>query len=542
MTIEYRKIASGEEARKAIISGIDKMAETVKSTLGPNGKTVIIEQNLRSPIATKDGVTVAQNIVLGNPMAKMGADILKEVANNANNQVGDGTTTATVMVQALLKALNEIPSSSNMSNIRKGMEDANNEIQRLLIKKSIDIRKRKDPFSWMASIAAVSSNHDKEIVDKVIEAFKHTKEQGAIKVDLGKKHYTTVHKTEGLIYDVGMVSANFANNAKKTVGNYEDAYVFLTDMVLDNINPLQEIFEKARTEQKPILVMASDFTEPAMMTFYRMKDMYGVKVVCVKAPGFGSQKEETLKDIGYVTGAKPFLKGQGIEMEEISGYDPEEFLGKADRITAGLHDLAIIGGKGGKDAIEGRIEYLKEKMAEEEDGYLKDQLSGRIAKLTDGVAVIFVGAHTEFDAQEKKDRYVDAVKAVKAAMKAGVVPGGGVALLEIADVLENNYKRQMVNDFDIGFWAVVDAIKQPWRQILINAELDPEEFYPQILKSKFKKGYNVLTQKFENFINSGIIDPTLVPSLSVNNAVSIVGTLVSTAHVIYNFTGEEENY
>jgi len=550
--VEYRKIESGPEARKKIIGGVNALANPVKSTLGPNGRTVLIEQNERPPIATKDGVTVAQNIKLGESVANLAAQVIKEAANNANKLVGDGTTTATVMVQALFASLKDIPNEMAIPEIREGMEAAKDLILAEVNAMAVQIHDHKDRNAYLKQIATISSNNDPEIPEKVMEAFKFIGEEGALKVDLGRLHHSHVTKSEGMVYNSGMVHSVFATDIKKTIASLKNPLVFLTDHNIDYVSEIQDIFEYARSNNRDILVVAADYTDAAQMSFYKMKDVFKMNVCCVKAPGFGNQRADILEDIGIMVGAMPIIKGSGTELLDVPTIDTELLLGSAEKISVTFEDFTIINGKGGKDVIDGRVEMLKEKMQEEEDGYLKDQLASRIAKLVHGVAVIYVGAESEFDAREKMDRYVDAVKAVKSAVKSGIVPGGGIALARAAKMVSLKKNHAAVNLQDInqkysetyllGFNSVTHACIAPIKQIIENAYIEPMPILKHLEKENFEKGYNVKTKKYEDFISTGVIDPAMVATVSLNNAVSIASTLMGTDHVIYNHVGKPETY
>lgn len=551
-SLEYRKMESGVPARRKLIAGVNALANAVKSTLGPNGRTVLMERGMKPPEATKDGVTVAQDIFLGEHVANLAAQVIKEAANNANALVGDGTTTATVMVQALFQELNAIQDEMAIPDLQAGMEYAKQMILEEIQKMSVQIHDHKERAKYLRQIAVISSNNDSEIPDKVMEAFEYIGDKGALKVDMGRLHHTIVTKSEGLSYNCGMTHTIFATNDKKTIANLNNPLIFLTNHTLDYVPDIEHILDYARKNERSILIIAGDYTDAAQTAFYRVKDVYKVKVCCVKAPGFGNQQQDIMEDIETLVGAKAIIKGSGTDMEDVHDMSPEMVLGEAKKITVTFEDFTILDGKGGREAIDGRVEMLKEKMEEEEDGYLRDQLNGRIAKLVHGVAVIYVGAETELEAKEKMGRYVDAVKAVKSAVKSGIVPGGGLTLARSSAYAEARYnseafkmaanQEQMSDMFKKGFTAVLRSCMAPMRQILINAYLPHVKILKEVQKGKYEKGYNVRSKQYEDFLTSGVIDPAMVASVSLNNAVSIVSTLMSTDHVIYSYVGEPVDY
>lgn len=512
-------------ARDAIKKGVDALANAVKVTLGPKGRNVVIDKKFGAPIVTKDGVTVAKEIELADPVQNMGAQMLKEVASKTADIAGDGTTTATVLAQAIITAgMKNVTAGANPMDLKRGIDKAVEAIVADLKKQSKTVGEDNNKIE---QVATISANNDSAIGKLIAEAMKRVKKEGVITVEEARGTDTTVEVVEGMQFDRGYLSPYFVTNAEKMEVVLENPYILIYEKKLSNMKELLPILEKSVQTGHPLLIIAEDIDGEALATLVVNKIRGSLKVAAVKAPGFGDRRKAMLEDIAILT--------NGVFISEEGGYKLENadlsYLGRAEKITIDKDNTTIVNGAGKKADINARINQIKAQIENTTSDYDKEKLQERLAKLAGGVAVLYVGAATEVEMKEKKDRVDDALHATRAAVEEGIVAGGGVAYVRAAEVLE---KLKGENDDETTGIAIVKrALEEPLRQIVANSgTIDGSVVIQKVKEGKGDFGFNARTEKYENLFAAGVIDPTKVSRVALENAASIAGMVLTTECVL----------
>ncbi len=520
-----KQLEFNTEARARLKRGVDQLAEAVKVTLGPKGRNVVIDKKFGNPTVTKDGVTVAKEIELEDPIENMGAQMVKEVATKTSDLAGDGTTTATVLAQAIFReGLKSVTAGSNPMSLKRGIERAVETVVEELKKISVPTAGRKE----IAQVGAISANNDKEIGNLIAEAMEKVGKDGVITVEEAKGLETTLETVDGMQFDRGYLSPYFITDPEKMEAVLEDAYVLIHDKKVSTMKDLLPILEKVAQAGRPLLIIAEDVEGEALATLVVNKLRGTLKVCGVKAPGFGDRRKEMLIDIAVLTGAPQVISEEmGLKLENAVLGD----LGQAKRIVVDKDNTTIVGGKGKREAIQGRIKEIKAAIDKSTSDYDKEKLQERLAKLAGGVAVINVGAATETEMKEKKARVEDALHATRAAVEEGIVPGGGVALLFAQKALDK--VKTADDDEKIGVEIVRRSLEEPMRMIAQNAGAEASIVVGKVKESKDKNfGYNAQTDSFEDLVVAGVIDPTKVTRTALQNAASIASLLLTTECVV----------
>ncbi len=515
-------IKFGEEARQSLLKGINVLADAVKVTLGPKGRNVVLDKKFGSPTITNDGVTIAKEIELEDPFENMGAELVKEVASKTNDVAGDGTTTATVLAQSIMKeGLKNITAGANPLHIKKGIEKAVdavvNEIKR--------VAQKVNTKEEIAQIAAISAN-DKEIGNLIAEAMEKVGKDGVITVEEAKSMETTLEVVEGMQFDRGYVSPYFVTDPERMEAVLEDAYLLITDKKLSVMQDLLPVLEKIAQTGKPFVIIADEVEGEALATLVVNKLRGTLKCTAVKAPGFGDRRKEMLEDIAILTGGQVISEDIGIKMDKAD----LTMVGKAKRVTVDKENTTIVGGEGDKKAIEKRISQIRKQIEETTSDYDKEKLQERLAKLVGGVAVINVGAATETEMKTKKFKIEDALHATRAGVEEGIVPGGGIVLLNAISVLD----KVKVDDADeqTGITIIRRALEQPIREIAENAGMEGSIVVDRIRKEKYGVGLNAETGEYVDMVKAGIVDPAKVTRTALQNAASISALLLTTETLI----------
>ena len=512
------------DARDRLKKGVDSLANAVKVTLGPKGRNVIIDKKFGSPAITKDGVTVAKEIELKDPIENMGAQMLKEVASKTADAAGDGTTTATVLAQAIVTSgLKNVAAGANPMDLKRGIDKAVVAVVDNLNKQS---QKVGDDNKKIEQVATISANNDNAIGKLIAEAMKKVKKEGVITVEEAKGTETTVEVVEGMQFDRGYISAYFVTDADKMQTVMESPLLLITDKKISSMKELLPVLEKAVQTGKPIVIIAEDVDGEALSTLVLNKIRGALKIAAIKAPGFGDRRKAMLEDIAILTGGTVISEERGFKLENTD----LTFLGSAEKITIDKDNTTIVGGKGKKADITTRVNQIKAQIETTTSDYDKEKLQERLAKLAGGVAVLYVGAATEVEMKEKKDRVDDALSATRAAVEEGIVPGGGVALIRAIDALDK--LKGDNEDETTGISIVKRAIEEPLRQIIANAGGEGAVIVQKIREGKNDFGYNARTEKFENLFTAGVIDPTKVTRVALENAASIASMLLTTECVL----------
>ncbi len=520
------------EARNKMKKGVDILSNAVKVTLGPKGRNVVIEKKFGAPTITKDGVTVAKEIELEDPIENMGAQMVKEVASKTADIAGDGTTTATVLAQSIIsEGLKMVAAGSNPMDIKRGMDKAVGKVIEHLKGQSQTVG---NDSSKIQQVAAISANNDNEIGKLIAEAMKKVGKEGVITVEEARGTETTVEVVEGMQFDRGYISPYFVTNSEKMQAELENPYILIYDKKISNMKDILHILEKVAQGGRPLLIISEDLEGEALATLVVNKLRGTLKVAAVKAPGFGDRRKEMLQDIAVLT--------KGIVISEEQGYKLENadlsYLGSATSITIDKDNTTVVGGKGKKDEITARINQIKSQIENTTSDYDKEKLQERLAKLSGGVAVLNVGAATEMEMKEKKDRVDDALHATRAAVEEGIVPGGGVAFIRAIEALE---KFKGANeDETTGINIVKRALEEPLRQIVANAGIEGSIIVQKVKEGKGDFGFNARTEQYENLLKAGVIDPTKVTRIALENASSIAGMLLTTECVVAEKPKKEE--
>jgi chaperonin GroEL len=507
------------EARAKLKRGVDALAEAVKVTLGPKGRNVVIDKKFGSPTITKDGVTVAKEIELSDPVENMGAQMVKEVATKTSDLAGDGTTTATVLAQAIFReGLKNVTAGANPMELKRGIDKAVEAIVEELARLSVPTAGKKE----IAQVGSISANNDKEIGNLIAEAMEKVGKDGVITVEEAKGLETTLETVEGMQFDRGYLSPYFVTDPEKMEAIVDDGLVLIYDKKISAMKDLLPVLEKVAQGGRPLLIIAEDVEGEALATLVVNKLRGTLKVVAVKAPGFGDRRKEMLRDVAILTGGQVISEELGFKLENATLND----LGRAKRIVVDKDNTTIVDGKGKDADIQGRIGEIRAAVEKSTSDYDREKLQERLAKLAGGVAVINVGAATETEMKEKKARVEDALHATRAAVEEGIVPGGGVALLRAQSALD---KIRGTADEKIGVDIVRKAIEEPIRMIARNAGAEGSIVVAKIKESKDKNlGYNAATDTYEDLVKSGVIDPTKVTRTALQNAASIAGLLLTT--------------
>jgi len=531
-----KKIVYGEEARAKLKSGVDKLANAVKVTLGPKGREVIIEKQWGGPVVTKDGVTVAKEIELPDPLENVGAQLVKEVASQTNDKAGDGTTTATVLAQAIFnEGIKAITSGANPMDIRRGMEKAAKKVIENLKKLSKKVETREE----IEQVATVSANNDPEIGKLIADAIEEVGKDGVITVEEGKTSETTLEVVKGMQFDRGYLSPYFITNPEKMTCELENPYILIYEKKISNIKELLPVLEQVARTGRPLFIIAEDVEGEALATLV-VNHLKGVLRTCaVKAPGFGQRRKEYLQDIAVVTGGTAITEDLGIKLEHVT----LDMLGQADKVVVDKETFTIIGGKGDEEEIKKRIEQIKRQIEETTSDYDREKLQERLAKLTGGVAIIKVGAPTEADLKEKKYRVEDAVNATKAALEEGIVPGGGTSLVRASENLEEEVEVEN-EDQRIGVRIIARAATAPLKQIANNAGYEGGMVLAKVIELGRENpniGFNAATGEYVDMMKAGIIDPTKVERTALENAVSASGVLLTSEAIVANIPEKKED-
>ncbi len=511
------------EARAALKRGVDQLAEAVKVTLGPKGRNVVIDKKFGAPTVTKDGVTVAKEVELADPLENMGAQMVKEVATKTSDLAGDGTTTATVLAQAVFReGLKNVTAGANPMAIKRGIERAVSAIVEELKKLSVPTSGKKE----IAQVGTISANNDKEIGDLIAEAMEKVGKDGVITVEEARGLETTLETVDGMQFDRGYLSPYFVTDPEKMEAVLEDAYILIHDKKISSMKDLLPVLEKVAQMGKPLLIIAEDVEGEALATLVVNKLRGTLKVAGVKAPGFGDRRKAMLQDIAVLTNGQVISEEVGFKLENAVLSD----LGHAKRVVIDKDNTTLIDGAGDEKKIEGRINEIRVAIDKSTSDYDKEKLQERLAKLAGGVAVINVGAATESEMKEKKARVEDALHATRAAVEEGIVPGGGVALIRAQRALKG---IKLDSDEQIGVDIIRRAVEEPLRMIVHNAGGEGSIVLEKVRASKDDKfGYNALTDTYEDLMNAGVIDPTKVTRTALQNAASIAGLLLTTEAIV----------
>lgn len=519
-----KNIKFKEDARQRMAKGVRTLAAAVKVTLGPKGRNVVIDSKFGPPKITKDGVTVAKEIELEDRHENMGAQMVKEVASKTAEKAGDGTTTATVLAEAIYtEGLRNVTAGANPMEIKKGIEIAVNTVVEELKKISKPIKDAKE----IAQVATISANGDADIGGIIAKAMERVGKDGSITVEEAKGFETTLEVVEGMSFDRGYVSAYFVTNAETLIAEYENALVLIYEKKISSMKEFLPVLQAAAESGKPLMIIAEDIEGEALATLVVNRLRAGLKVVAVKAPGFGDRRKAMMEDIAILTGGQFISEELGIQLEKVT----IDQLGKVKKVLVKKDDTTLIDGAGNKKAIADRISLIKRQMAEATSDYDKEKLQERLAKLSGGVAVIRVGAATEVEMKEKKDRVDDAKEATKAAVEEGIVPGGGTALLRCLPVLEKAIAK-LTGDTKIGAEIIARSLSYPLRQIAENAGKEGSIVVQQVNSMKAQEGYDAREDVYVNMIEKGIVDPTKVVRCALQFAASIAGLLLTTEAII----------
>ncbi|HVU96707.1 MAG TPA: chaperonin GroEL [Puia sp.] len=520
------------DARNRMKKGVDTLANAVKVTLGPKGRNVVLEKKFGAPAITKDGVTVAKEIELEDPIENMGAQMVKEVASKTADIAGDGTTTATVLAQSIIgEGLKNVAAGANPMDLKRGIDKAVEKVVASLSAQSQTIGNDKNKIEQVASISA---NNDNNIGKLIAQAFGKVGKEGVITVEEAKGTDTTVEVVEGMQFDRGYISPYFVTNSEKMEAELQNPYILIYDKKISAMKDILHILEKVAQSGRPLLIIAEDLEGEALATLVVNKLRGTIKVAAVKAPGFGDRRKEMLQDIAILT--------KGIVISEEQGYKLEgadiSYLGTAASVTIDKDNTTVVGGKGKKEDILARVNQIKAQIETTTSDYDKEKLQERLAKLSGGVAVLYVGAATEVEMKEKKDRVDDALHATRAAVEEGIVPGGGIAYIRAVDSLDR--LKGLNEDESTGIAIVKRALEEPLRQIVANSGLEGSIVVQKVREGKADFGFNARTEQYENLLKAGVIDPTKVTRIALENAASIAGMLLTTECVIADKPKKEE--
>ncbi len=527
-----KNITYADDARQAMLRGVNKLADAVKITLGPKGRNVVLEKKFGSPLSTKDGVSVAKEIELSDPKENMGAQLVREVASKTSDVAGDGTTTATVLAQAIFReGVKAVTSGTNPMDIKRGIEKA-------VETATAEIKKLSRPIAGKAisQVGTISANNDESIGEIIAQAMEKVGKDGVITVEEAKGLETSLEVVEGMQFDRGYLSPYFITDPERMEVVLEDAYLLIHEKKISSMKDLLPVLEQVAKGGKPLLIIAEDVEGEALATLVVNKLRGTLHAAAVKAPGFGDRRKAMLEDIAILTGGKCITEDLGIRLENVKLED----LGRAKKIVIDKENTTIVEGAGKAKAIEGRVKQIRTQIEETTSDYDREKLQERLAKLVGGVAVIKVGAATESEMKEKKARVEDAMHATKAAVEEGIVPGGGVALIRCIGTLDETIKKEKSEDVAIGIRIVKRALEEPVRQIANNAGYEGSVIVNQVKELDKDKGFDAQNEKFVNMIEAGIIDPTKVVRSALQNAASIASLMLTTEAVVNEVPEEEK--
>ncbi|MFO7574484.1 MAG: chaperonin GroEL [Bacteroidales bacterium] len=519
-----KEIKFNIEARAQLKIGVDKLADAVKVTLGPKGRNVVLEKKFGAPQVTKDGVTVAKEIELSDPFENMGAQLVKEVASKTGDDAGDGTTTATVLAQSIINVgLKNVTAGANPMDLKRGIDKAVLKVVENIASQAHVIG---DDLNKIEQVATVSANNDHSIGKLIAEAMSRVKKEGVITVEEAKGTDTYVEVVEGMQFDRGYISPYFVTNAEKMEAELENPYLLIYDKKISTMKDLLPILEATAQSGRPLMIIAEDIEGEALATLVVNRLRGSLRVCAVKAPGFGDRRKEMLEDVAILTGGTVITEEKGLKLEHAT----LDMLGVAEKISVNKENTTIVNGAGQKEQITARINQIKQQIALTTSDYDKEKLQERLAKLSGGVAVLYIGAASEIEMKNKKDRVDDALSATRAAVEEGIVPGGGVAYIRAIKVLEK--LKGDNEDQTTGVEIVKRAIEEPLRQIVVNSGREGSIVVQRVREGKDDFGYNAQSDKYENLYESGVIDPAKVTRIALQNAASIAGMFLTTEAVV----------
>ncbi len=519
------------EARDQLKSGIDQLANAVKVTLGPKGRNVIIEKKFGAPQVTKDGVTVAKEVDLEDPIENVGAQMVKEVASKTNDDAGDGTTTATVLAQSIVQVgLKNVSAGANPMDLKRGIDKAVIEVVKSLQSQSQEVG---DDNEKIEQVASISANNEASIGALIAEAMSKVKKEGVITLEESKSSDTYVDVVEGMQFDRGYISPYFVTDTEKMEAVLENPYILIHDKKISTMKDLLPVLEATAQTGRPLMIIAEDVDAEALATLVVNKLRGSLKIAAVKAPGFGDRRKEMLEDIAILTGGTVISEEKGLKLEGAE----LEMLGNAEKLSIDKETTTVVNGAGEKAMIEARVGQIKKQIENTTSDYDREKLQERLAKLAGGVAVIYVGAASEVEMKSRKDLFDDALSATRAAVEEGIIPGGGVAYLRALDKLEKI--KGSNEDENTGVAIVRRALEEPLRQIVENAGMEGSVVVKEIKDGKGDYGYNAYTEKFENLFEAGVIDPTKVARIALENAASIAGMFLTTECAIVDIPEPE---
>ncbi len=526
-----KQIKFDMEARDQLKSGIDQLANAVKVTLGPKGRNVIIEKKFGAPQVTKDGVTVAKEVDLEDPIENVGAQMVKEVASKTNDDAGDGTTTATVLAQSIVQVgLKNVTAGANPMDLKRGIDKAVVEVVKSLMEQSKEVG---DDNKQIQQVASISANNESSIGALIAEAMSKVKKEGVITIEESKSSDTYVDVVEGMQFDRGYISPYFVTDTEKMEAVLENPYVLIHDKKISTMKDLLPVLEATAQTGRPLMIIAEDVDAEALATLVVNKLRGSLKIAAVKAPGFGDRRKEMLEDIAILTGGTVISEEKGLKLEGTE----LDMLGQAEKISIDKENTTVVNGAGEKKMIEARVGQIKKQIENTTSDYDREKLQERLAKLAGGVAVIYVGAASEVEMKSRKDLFDDALSATRAAVEEGIIPGGGVGYLRSVEKLA---KFKGANeDENTGIAIVRRALEEPLRQIVENAGLEGSVVVNKIREGKGDYGYNAQTDKYENLFEAGVIDPTKVARIALENAASIAGMLLTTECAIVDIPEPE---
>lgn len=525
-----KEIVFNNDAREQLRKGVDALANAVKVTLGPKGRNVVIDKKFGAPHVTKDGVTVAKEIELENGIENMGAQMVKEVASKTNDQAGDGTTTATVLAQAIVNTgLKNVTAGANPMDLKRGIDKAVAVLVKDIKEQAIEVG---GDINKIRQVATISANNDATIGDIIAEAMEKVTKDGVITIENAKGIDTTVKVVEGMQFDRGFISPYFVTDTEKMECTYDSPMILIYDKKISSLQTLLPILEQVAKSGRALLIIAEDVETEAMATLVVNRLRGGLKVVAVKAPGFGDRRKEMLEDIAILTGGTVISEEKGYKLEEAS----IDMLGTCEKITIDKDNTTIVNGAGDAEIIKNRVNQIKAQIEKTTSDYDREKLQERLAKLAGGVAVIYVGAASEVEMKEKKDRFDDALHATRAAVEEGIIPGGGTALIRAVAKLDTVKPENQ--DEKLGVEIIRRAVEEPLRQIVENAGLEGSVVVNEVRNGKGDYGYNARTEKFENLFATGVIDPAKVTRVALENAASIAGMLLTTECVLCDIKEE----
>ena len=526
-----KNITFNLEARNALKRGVDQLSDAVKVTLGPKGRNVIMDKKFGAPTISKDGVTVAKEIELEDAVENMGAQMVKEVASKTADVAGDGTTTATVLAQSIIQTgLKNVAAGANPMDLKRGIDKAVEEVVKNLRKQSKEVG---DSNEKIEQVATISANNDHSIGKLIAQAMEKVKKEGVITIEEAKGTETSVEMVEGMQFDRGYISPYFVTDSEKMETVFEDPYILIYDKKISTMKDLLPLLEKVVQSGRPLMIISEDVDGEALATLVVNKLRGSLKIAAVKAPGFGDRRKAMLEDIAILTGGTVISEEQGYKLENAD----LSHLGSAEKVTIDKDNTTVVSGKGDKENIKARVNQIKGQMENTTSDYDKEKLQERLAKLAGGVAVLYVGAASEVEMKEKKDRFDDALHATRAAVEEGIVPGGGIAYIRSLKALE---KFKGVNmDENTGIAIVRRALEEPLRMIVENAGVEGSIVIQKVKEGKDDFGFNARTEKYENLYEAGVIDPTKVTRVALENAASIAGMLLTTECVLADIPEEK---